>query len=270
MTNSLARNYSQEEKTKKQLQKAIHRRKEILESLMAKVEELSLELELVKHEYHVRIGSLILKDNQLDLEILKLKNLKDLVSQGMSYGEAIKHEEDAFYNEILRMQKEQEEIKEEKEILEKRYEVSESVEEQVKNIWKVLIRKYHPDLVSDEEEKSLREKIMKQINRAYAENDLETLQKFENNMQVEDVVESSIEKLEKILIDTENMILQAKLEYKELRLSEWFGWKKRMEKARKEKVDIFKELENDLLDDITKKIVLLQHLRKDVGDRPVV
>lgn len=275
MTQSLAIRFDDDEKKKKQLQRAILKKRQQLEEITTKVELLQLDLQLVRHEYHVRIGALILKDNQLDLEIVQLRNLKDLMESGMTYAEALRHEEDAFYNEILRMQKEQEEIDEEKHMLERRKDVSEEVENEIKKLWKILIRKFHPDLVTDVTEKTKREAAMKEINRAYAENDLELLKKYENTMEIDDIAVSSIERLEKILIDTENRILMAKMEYEELRLSEWYSWKMKKEKAKKMKKedpdeDIFKELENDLLDDITKKIIILQKLRQDLGHHPVL
>ncbi|HXS15103.1 MAG TPA: hypothetical protein VN711_03160 [Candidatus Saccharimonadales bacterium] len=275
MTQTLAIRFDNQDKKKEQLQSAILRKRQQLEEITTKVEMLQLELQLVRHEYHVRIGALVLKDNQLDLEILQLRNLKELMESGMSYAEALRHEEDAFYNEILRMQKEQEEIDEEKQMLDRRKDVSEEVENEIKKLWKTLIRKFHPDLVLDSAEKTKREAAMKEINRAYAENDLEILKRYENNMEIDDIAISSIERLEKILVDTENRILMTRMEYEELKLSEWYNWKMRKEKAKKRKKeepeeDIFRELENDLLDDITKKIIILQGLRQDVGHHPVL
>lgn len=252
-----------ENKKKDQLRNSIYRKQNILEEWTEKVEELRMELELIKHEYHVRVGGLLLKDNQLDLEILQLKNLKERMAEGMTYGEAVKEEEDAFYNEILRMQKEQEEINEEKEILEKREQVDNSIVEEVKIIWKKLIRKFHPDLVKDPQEKMKREDIMKKINQAYTHFDLETLQSFENNSEIENIEESNIEKLERILVDMENGIDELKMEWVEMKESMWYSWKIKKQKAIRQE-DVFADLEKTLLDDVVKKIKILQELRREV------
>lgn len=252
-----------EDKKKNQLKNSIFRKQKILEDWTEKVEELRMELELIKHEYHVRVGGLLLKDNQLDLEILQLKNLKEKMEQGMSYGEAIKEEEDAFYNEILRMQKEQESIDEEKEILEKRESVDSMIADEVKMIWKKLIRKFHPDLVTDSDEKNRREAIMKKINQAYSRNDIEALKAFENNAEVEDIAQSNIEKLEMILIGIENKIDELKIDWVELKNSMWYSWKIKKQKAARQE-EVFAELEKTLLDDVVKKIKILQELRREV------
>ena len=270
MQRTLVVTTNKEEKIKKRLQESIFRKRKFLEVWTEKVESLKLDLDLVKNEYTVRIGYLFLKDNQLDLEIIQYKNLKRLMDEGMTYDEAVRAEEDTFYNEILRMQKEQEKIEGEKILFEKRNDVSEEIQEGIKILWKKLIRKFHPDLVTDPEEKLQREDLMKKINQAYAEADTETLQSLEDHSQADNIEESTIERLEKILVDTENLIQNAKETFKELRVSEWYGWKKRLEKAKKERVDIFAEMERNLLDDIVKKIEVLQQLRMQVNPQAVL
>lgn len=270
MQKALARTTDKEEKIKKRLQESIFRKRQILTEWTEKVETLKMDLDLVKNEYTVRIGYLFLKDNQLDLEIIQYKNLKRLMDEGMTYDEAVRAEEDTFYNEILRMQKEQEKIEGEKILFEKRSDVTDTVLDDIKALWKKLIRKFHPDLVTDVSEKLQREALMKKINNAYAEADLETLRALENQMSIERLEESTVERLEKVLVDTENLIIEAKAAFKELRASEWYGWKKRLEKAKKEKVDIFAEMERTLLDDIVKKIEILQELRMQVQPQAVL
>lgn len=264
MQNNLLVITTKEDRQKKQLQQSIARKRKVLEAWMEKGAILKMELDLIKNEYTVRIGYLFLKDNQLDLEIIQYKNLKRLMDEGKTYEEAVKEEEDKFYNEILRIQKEQEKIEEEKSFFEKRQEVSEEVQEDIKTIWKKLIRKFHPDLVTDPGEKGKREALMKQVNKAYTEADLDTLRQLENQSATEDTTASSIEALEKVLVDTENLILGAKQNFKDLRESEWYIWKKKIDKAKKVQEDVFAQLERKLLDDIVGKIEVLRELRKTV------
>ncbi len=263
MQNELVISTTREEKIKKQLQQSIFRKRKVLEEWMEKVETLKMELELIKNEYTVRIGYLLLKDNQMDLEIIQYKNLKRLMDEGMTYEEAVKAEEDKFYNEILRMQKEQEKIEEEKSFFEKRQELPEEIQEDIKVLWKKLIRKFHPDLVANSQEKEVRERLMKQVNKAYTEGDIEALRQLENNMDVESAQEASAQRLEEVLVQTENLIQKTKEDFKDLRESEWYAWKKKIEKSKG--LDVFAELEKKLLDDVVNKITLLRDLRKEVN-----
>lgn len=232
---------------------------------MEKIEDLKLDLDLIKHEYNVRIGGLLLKDNHLDLELLQLRNLKELMKGGMSYHQALKFEEDAFYTEMLEMQKEQERLNEEKKILEEIQDVSEEVMDDIKTIWKKLIRKFHPDLATDPQEKTEKEEIMKKINKAYSEHNLEVLRSFESMNGVIDSHEMTIQDLEKMIETIENSIIDAQGELTVLKKSTWYEWKKKRDKlGDAKKKDIFAELEAKLLDDIVKKIEIVQKLRDEV------
>ncbi len=273
MQKNLIISTTKEERIKQQLQKSIERKRKVLEIWMEKVETLKMELELIKNEYTVRIGYLLLKDNQLDLEIIQYKNLKRLMEEGMTYEEAVKAEEDKFYNEILRMQKEQEKIEAEKSFFENRQEIPHDVQEDMKALWKKLIRKFHPDLVVNPEEKEKRELIMKQINSAYTQGDITALEQLENTVDAHNVGESSRDRLEEILVQTENLIQKTKENFKELRESQWYVWKKRKEKTKNtfsKGEDVFAELEKKLLDDVVGKIEILRALRKEVHPHAVV
>lgn len=266
MKKSLLTTTTKEEKKKQTLKGLIEKKTKILEELMEKAELLKMELEFVAHEYNVRIGGLLLKDNQLDLEILQLKNLQELIRGGMTYQEAMKYEEDAFYSETIRMQKEQEKLDEERKFLDDIQDVSEEVMESIKTIWKKLIRLYHPDLVSDPHEKTRREEVMKKINKAYSENNLEALLQFEATQDMQQISELSLVQLEENLEKVEQAIADAQGDLLVLQKSTWYEWKKKKEKAKERdtKTDIFADLEKKFLDDIVKKIEIVQKLREEV------
>lgn len=266
MKNSLIAITSREDRKKQSLQKLIKKKTVLLEELMEKAELLKMELETISHEYHVRIGTLLLKDNQLDLEILQLKNLQELMKSGMTYQQAMKFEEDAFYSETLRMQQEQERLEEEKKMLEGIQDVSDDVMEEVKIIWKKLIRKFHPDLVTDPTEKQKREDMMKKINKAYTERNLEVLQQLEQTQTIEEIGELTISQLELSLDRIESSIRDGEGELNILQNSTWYEWKKKKDKAKQEGLlqDVFAELEQKFLDDIVKKIEVAQKLRQEV------
>lgn len=52
---------------------------------------------------------------------------------------------------------------------------SPKMEEQIKNLFRELARRFHPDLTSDPEEKKWREEVMTRVNQAYANRDLKAL-----------------------------------------------------------------------------------------------
>src|SRR5258708_10995032 len=142
---------------KKRLQKTILRKREVLASTTRKAEELKMDLDFVKYEYDVRIGRLTLRDNQLDLEIIRSKNIKRLLEEGKTYEQAVAEVEDTYYSEQLAFEKEQEKIAYEAQLLEKREEVDNGTFSDMRGLWKKLIVRYHPDLVMDVQERAKRE-----------------------------------------------------------------------------------------------------------------
>lgn len=266
MTNTIQTTISKEEKTKKELLASVTRKKKKMGDLTTRVEALRVELDIIRHEYNVRVGSLIIKDNKLDLEIIQLRNLKKLIDQGLSLEEALQQEKDTYYNEMLQVEKQEEEIEVERQLLQKKEkEVSPKVEKEVKKLWKKLVVKFHPDLVKDPVEKADREDIIKKINNAYSAHDLQALQYIEKNNTVTSIEDTTISSLEKLLIELENMLLYLEKELLDMQNSEWFGWKTRFKKAKKDNTDIFCDLEKNFLDDIITKTRILRGLKEDLG-----
>lgn len=255
-----------EERAKSQLQKSIESKRQFLTRWITKNEMLRVELEMVKQEYDVRVGSLYLKDNQLDLEIIKYRNIKSLMEKGSTFEDAVQTLQNTYYAEELEMEKEQEKMRFEQLIYEKREAVQdESVIKNIKSLWKKLITKYHADLVQDSSEKEKREKIMKQINLAYEEQDLDKLQRIERDEYSIFPAERTVEKLEEILVQIENDIIKQIHEYHEQRMSEWYSWKKRIAQAKKQNRDVFKDIERKLLDDIIRKYELVNSLKQETS-----
>lgn len=247
-------------RTRSQLLTAMKKKRLVLLKLTITHEKLITELELIKKEYYLRIGKLFSKDNELDTEIIKYKSLLSMINNGATYKaacEAIQEDsmfenihENSFYEEI-HMQKESERE-------------NSDISNNLKGLWKKAIMKFHPDLVTDSEEKKKREEIMKKVNKAYAENDYDTLQQLYRSKQTMNIKETTLTDLEQILVEIENMILHIKNEIALLKQTEWYAWKSKIRKAKKTGIDVFKELEETLQDDIARKIHILSKLKKDL------
>lgn len=260
--------FSKDEHQKKQIQQSILAKKKRLTVLITKNELLKIELEMVKQEYDVRVGNLYLKDNHLDLEIIHYRNILSLMNEGLTYEQALRQLSQTFYAEQLRIEKAKEEMRQEEEIFQKREEVApETSLVDIKKLWKRLIAKFHPDLVLDKQEKKQREEIIKQVNKAYEEYDFAMLQKLEQNIHIDSYQESTLQKLEEILVQIENEIIEQMALTEELLLSEWNGWKKRIDKAKRKSEDVFKDIERKLLDDIVKKYAILNQLKKELEEK---
>src|SRR5258708_7266000 len=102
---------SREEKEKRILKKLIQKSRQKLVTAITKTEILRVELEMVKQEYHIRVGSLYLRSNQQDLEIIYYKNLLELMHDGYTFDEAVKKLDTTYYGQQKKLEEEKEKLK---------------------------------------------------------------------------------------------------------------------------------------------------------------
>jgi len=255
-------NISLDEPLKKcKLEKEISEKEKTLNKLIDKIEQLKIDLTIAKQEYEIKVGRLYLKLNEVNLEILKFKKIEDLISKGLSFEEAQKVVEEALKKRREQIKEEYKKLDEEEKKVKSRKTVSEEDKEELKKLWRKLAHKYHPDKTNGNEE------MMKKINKAYAEGDLETLCSIDQNEIGADIEVKTIEALKNKLAGLEKSIVKISQEFEQLKRSEWFILKENIEKAKKRKRDILNELADKVLTDIAKKENQLDEIKKKHGQR---
>lgn len=266
-TNLVTTNNGLDESSEKKIlrQKVQELKKELL-VLTEKVEQLKIDLVVIKQEYDIRIGRLYLRMDELDLEILKFKKVKDLLKRNFSLEEAKKIVEETLKARQKTINEEYAKLNEEEEKVEKRKNIPENKKEELKKLWRSLAHKYHPDLARNDEDRKKYEEVMKKINKAYADGDLEVLKVIKQE-HIEDSDTISAELLKTKLQDIENAIVRLEKEYSMLKKSEWQVWKNNIDEAKKQGRDLLLELEQKLLDDISGKEIILQDYQKQHGSK---
>jgi uncharacterized protein YoaH (UPF0181 family) len=244
---------------KRELAKTISEKEKRLNELIDKVEQLKIDLTIVKQEYEVKVGRLYLKLDEVDLEILKFKKIEDLISKGFSFEEAQKIVEETLKKRREQIEKEYKKLDEEEKDIESRKYISEEEKEELKKLYFKLAHKFHPDKANGSEE------MMKKINKAYAEGDIETLCAINRSETGADIEVKTIEALKNKLAGLEKSIKKISQEFEQLKRSEWYILKENIEKAKKQKRDILIELAEKLLTDIAKKENQLDKLKKKYG-----
>lgn len=251
------------QKKRQELLTALKKRRKVLQKLVLRNEELKIRLDMLKREYMVKIGSLVVRDNHLDLDIIRLRNMIRLMEEGKTEEEAAEELSSTFYAEQLELEAEEENIRRAEQILEKAQKnKAKEVSISLKKLWRDLISKFHPDLTQDPKEKKRREEIMKQINLAYEEGDLTRLTKIERENTV--LEETSSEELEALLVGIENEITQQEKHFSEMKQSEWYKWHLKISKSTQTMDDIFSEVEKNLLNDILTKIKIVKELQQQI------
>ena len=244
---------------KRELEKVISEREKKLNTLIDEIEQLKIDLTVVKQEYDVKIGRLYLKLDEVDLEILKFKKIEDLISKGFSFEEAQKIVEETLKKRREQIEEEYKKLDEEEKDIESRRDISEEDKAELKKLWRKLAHKYHPDKANGNEE------MMKKINKAYAEGDLETLRAINKNEIGADIEVKTIEALKSKLAGLEKSIKKISQEFEQLMRSEWYILKENIDKAKKQKRDILGELADKVLTDIAKKENQVSELKKKYG-----
>lgn len=257
-------------KRKKELEQSISRKRMKLTRLQANHLRLNIQLNTIQKDYENRIGKLFAKDNALDLEIIRYKNITKLLENGLSFDEATK-EINELYQSFFSYTPDENESQF-YEFLHynpgKAESLSDSVKENLKNLWKKLLFQFHPDLVKNPIEKQKREDIMKKINKAYKEKNLEGLKMLESTYYIEEFKSGTVDQLELVLVEIENVIIILERQLRRLKTSEWYTWKIQLQKAQKNNKDIFADLEKSLLDDIISKTKILNELKDMTGYIP--
>lgn len=244
---------------KRELQKAILEKEKLLIELIEEIEHFKIDLSVVKQEYDIKIGRLYLKLDETDLEILKFKKIEDLINKGFSFEEAQKVVEDTLKKRHEQIDEEYKKLNEEENDIERKKTISQEEQEELKKLFRKLAHKFHPDLTGGDDT------MMKKINKAYADGDLETLRAIDQGESVQNIDVKTIEELKSRLAKLEESIKKALFEQEQLKQSEWAVLKESIEKAKKQRRDILSELAEKVVEDIAKKENQLDELKKKYG-----
>lgn len=256
-------NDSEEKKILRQKAEALQKE---LFTLTDKLEHLKIELVIIKQEYDIRIGRIYLRIDELDLKILKFKKIDDLLKKNISPEEAEKIIDESLKSSQETIDEEYAKIDEEEEIVEKRKVIPEKESDELKELWRQLAHKYHPDLARNEEDRKKREEIMKKINEAYSDGDLKTLEAIKQEY-FEDGENTSAEFLKTKVNNLENAIERIEKEYLLLQESGWYVWKINIENAKNKGRDLFFELEHKLLEEVAAKEAILKEYQEANGPK---
>ena len=262
MTKIIKSNTSLDEpKEKRELQQAISEKEKVLIGLVEEIENFKIDLSIVKQEYDIKIGRLYLKLDEVELEILKFKKIEDLINKGFSFEEAQKVVEDTLKKRREQIEEEYKKLNEEEKDVEKRKTISKEEQEELKKLFRKLAHKFHPDLTGGDDT------MMKRINKAYTDGDLETLRAIDQGEGVGSVDIKTIEELKRKLAKLEESIKKALHEQEQLKRSEWAILKDSIDKAEKQNRDILSELADKVVEDIAKKENQIEELKKKYGRR---
>lgn len=188
--------------------------KGIVLELRNRVGELSLEIEDIETdlgkfqvEYNSKVGKYYLELDKLNYEIQILKMKID--NQELSKQEIEKMIQDQLRDLKEQISEDEEQISEDesalKSMMEKNRQIDEKSRKELRDLYRDLAKIYHPDKARTNDEKSYFENVMKEINDAYHNLNIEILRRIEAKAQVfieiEQIGETLAQKIERLNIE---------------------------------------------------------------------
>ena len=231
-----------------QLLDAIEVKQSQVEELTIAVEKLKSEVDLFQRRYNAHISRYYLELNKVELEAKEYRLRLQLRREQVQAEEIEARVESCFRTSRARVAA---------------YEASNAAEptpqedkpleakpKHLQNLYRKLAKRYHPDKAVDAEEEERREQLMPLINRAYREQDVQTLERLnlgETELHVDE--KTTIEKqaaLQSKLRQLNRAASQLRLEINRLKTGRTYQLKQEVEKGKETGIDLLTGLAKDL------------------------
>lgn len=226
------------------------------------LENLRLELGRFEVEYHARVGSLYVELDKLELQIDEYRTRISLLREKKF---SIPEIEEAIYQEFKERRAKAEFYEQQTNGFREQYQaqtpfkrVSDEEENELKALYRKLAKIYHPDLSDSEAERIKHQKVMAEINKAYAEKDLNKLRDINRTAEEKRAREGETiaEKLIRLIrksYELDEIIENLLKALDEISGSPTFKLKDAVERGVADGRDILAELEEDLRRKIEKR-----------------
>jgi curved DNA-binding protein CbpA len=248
--------------------------KEKVSELTLQVRDLEKALSVFHGMYNAKVGVLYVELDKLKLSIEEYRHRINIArkSKGSSTMlQDIEEEVDKTFSDNRQRVKDiEEEASESYEEYEKQREeeeipLSNELQEELKQLYRKLALKFHPDRAKDEEQRREFHEIMSEVNKAYDEKDFETLKRYEEKADREEriVGETPEEKLERLKEEYNSLLKIIEKLHKnlsDLKTSEIYKLREKVEQAKERGTDLLGELAAKIKKEIEETKPILEQL----------
>jgi len=243
--------------------------------LSIQTQNLKITLNLFLGEYNSRVGVLYISLDKIKLRIKEYQNRINLAKDKKLSPDDLYNIEaeikENFFQERSKLDNLESETSDSSEEYgrnlekeKKKYSDLESLEE-LRKLYRKLCLKFHPDRAKNEEQRKEFGKIFPKINEAYQNGDLDTLKKYMKQLEREEQIskETPEEKLARLKKDYKvilGIILKIKRELEDLKTSETYKLKEKVDQAKGKGRDLLQELATSINLEISENQRILDNL----------
>ena len=238
-------------------------------------QNLKITLNLFLSEYNSKIGVLYVSLDKIKLKIKEYQNRINLAKDKKLSSDDLNNIEEevkkSFYQERSKVENLESETSNSSEEYDKNLEKEKKKYsdheflEVLKKLYRKLALRFHPDRAKNEKQRKEFEKIFPEINTAYQNGDLDTLKKYMKKAEREEQMarETPEEKLARLKKDYKvilDIIIKLNRDLEDLKASEAYKLKKKIDQAKKKGRDLLQELATIINLEISKNQKILDKL----------
>jgi len=243
--------------------------------LSIQIQNLKIALNLFLGEYNSKVGVLYISLDKIKLRIKEYQSRINLAKGKKLSPDDLNNIEkkvrENFFQERSKIDNLESETSDSSEEYDKNLEKEKgkyldhkSLEEQ-KKLYRKLALRFHPDRAKNEKQRKEFEKIFPEINEAYQNGDLDTLKKYMKQLEREEQIakETPEEKLARLKKDYEvimGIILKMCREFEDLKASETYKLKEKIDQAKEKGRDLLQELATNIMLEISENQKILGKL----------
>ena len=247
------------------------------ESLTLEIRELSFALNQFQIDYHLKIGVLYAQLDRIKLQIEEYRHRHQTLRgrQGATT-EDLAQVEEVVKTTFDRQRRKVDDFDQQTEqaqqnharyakLEKEKVELADEVKEDLKNLYRGLSIKYHPDKAKDEPERERFHVLMVKINQAYEDNDRPKLRELMDQAEREEAIKSemSSEKLARLKQDYQKTIAildQLKREIQQIRENKTYCLRTSVQEASEQGRDLLQELAENISREIEQDQTSLNEL----------
>lgn len=238
-----------EEKELDRLLHAIEDKRKQVEDLTVTVEQLRKEVDLFQHKYNSHVGRFYLELDQIDLEAQEYRLRLKLQQENISAEEIERRVEACFKENRARFNTVDNEKESKKKT--KKKQLPDEEANYVKNLYRKLAKRFHPDKAEHPDEQNRHEQLMPLINRAYEDQDLLILERLnigETDFKetTEQTHKEKREQLHQNLRNLNRIMSELRSEINRVKAGRTYQLKQQVENAEKNGNDLLSTLAADL------------------------